>query len=172
MYDVVVVGARCAGSSLAMLLARRGHRVALVDRAVFPSDTLSTHFLWQKGAARLQAWGVLDDLIARGCEPIQQLTVDFGRVTLTGQAPAVDGVRDTYCPGRTVLDKVLVDTAVQAGAELFDGCAVGELDWSDGRVTGLRARQRRSGVELKLTARFVVGADGLHSTVARNVRAD
>src|ERR1700730_433142 len=122
MYDVIVVGARCAGSSLAMLLARRGYRVALVDRAVFPSDTLSTHFLWPRGGARLRAWGVLDRLIARGCEPIQELSVDFGPVTLTGQAPAVDGVGEPYCPRRTVLDKLLVDAAVEAGAELFDGC--------------------------------------------------
>ena len=57
MYDVVVVGARCAGASLAMLLARRGHRVALVDRAEFPSDTISSHFLWPQGAALLELVG-------------------------------------------------------------------------------------------------------------------
>ena len=172
MYDAIVVGARCAGASLAMLLARRGHRVALVDRAVFPSDTLSTHFLWQRGAARLQAWGLLDRLIARGCAPIQELSVDFGPVTLTGPGLAVDGVRATFCPRRTVLDKVLVDAAVEAGAELFDGCAVDELEWSAGRVTGIRGRYQRTGVALQLRGRVVVGADGLHSTVARHVLAD
>jgi 2-polyprenyl-6-methoxyphenol hydroxylase-like FAD-dependent oxidoreductase len=64
MYDAIVVGARCAGAPLAMLLARAGHRVALADRASFPSDTMSTHFLWQRGAARLQAWGLLGRLRA------------------------------------------------------------------------------------------------------------
>lgn len=172
MYDAIVVGARCAGAPLGMLLARRGHRVALVDRAVFPSDTLSTHFLWQRGAARLQAWGLLDCLIARGCEPIHELSVDFGPVTLTGQGPAVDGVRATFCPRRTVLDKLLVDAAVAAGAELLDDSVVDALEWSAGRVTGIRVRQRKSGAALPLTGRVVVGADGLHSTVAREVRAE
>jgi len=172
VYDAIVVGARCAGAALAMLLARRGHRVALVDRAVFPSDTLSTHFLWQRGAARLQAWGVLDRLLAHGCEPLAHLSVDFGPVTLRGQGTAVDGIQQTYCPRRTVLDTVLVDAAVAAGAQLFDGCAVDALEWSDGRVTGIRGRQQRSGTRLQLSGRVVVGADGLHSTVARQVAAE
>ena len=80
MYDVVVVGARCGGAPLAMLLARAGHRVALVDRASFPSDTMSTHFLWQRGTARLQAWGLLGRLRARGRVPIRQITFDHGPV--------------------------------------------------------------------------------------------
>ena len=172
MYDVIVVGARCAGSSLAMLLARRGHRVALVDRAVFPSDTLSSHFLWQRGAARLRAWGLLDRLVALGCEPIEELCLDFGPVVLTGLGPTVDGVSETFSPRRTVLDKLLVDAAVEAGAELFDGYAVKELEWSEGRVTGIRGRSRRTGAEVNLPGRVVVGADGLHSMVARQVRAE
>ena len=80
MYDVIVVGARCAGATLAMLLARAGHRVALVDRASFPSDTMSTHFLWQRGAARLHAWGLLEPLLERGCVPIRTITFDVGPV--------------------------------------------------------------------------------------------
>src|SRR5262245_50783334 len=103
MYDVIVVGARCAGASLAMLLARAGHRVALLDRASFPSDTMSTHFLWQRGAARLRAWGLLDPLEARGCAPISEITFDVGPVQLRGIGPAVGSVADTYCPRRTVL---------------------------------------------------------------------
>ncbi len=170
MYDTIVVGARCAGAVLAMLLARRGHRVALVDRAAFPSDTLSTHFLWQRGAARLQAWGLLDQLRARGCQPIDELTLDFGPVVLTGSGQAVDGIAETYCPRRTILDKLLVDAAVDAGAELFENVAVDELRWSAGRAIGLSG-QRRSGARLTLAGRLIVGADGLHSTVARKVEA-
>jgi 2-polyprenyl-6-methoxyphenol hydroxylase-like FAD-dependent oxidoreductase len=171
VYDAIVVGARCAGAAVAMLLARRGHRVALVDRGSFPSDTLSTHFLWQRGAARLQAWGLLDELRARGCQPILELAVDFGPVVLTGSGPAVDGVAETYCPRRTVLDTLLVEAAVEAGAELLEGLAVNELDWSDGRATGVVGR-RRSGARLRLAGSPVIGADGLHSTVARKVHAE
>jgi 2-polyprenyl-6-methoxyphenol hydroxylase-like FAD-dependent oxidoreductase len=171
VYDAIVVGARCAGAALAMLLARRGHRVALVDRGSFPSDTLSTHFLWQRGAARLQAWGLLDQLRARGCQRIDELAVDFGPVVLTGTGPAIDGVSETYCPRRTILDKLLVDAAAESGAELFEGVSIDELDWSDGRATGVTGR-RRSGARLKLVGSPVVGADGLHSTVARQVDAE
>src|SRR5580692_7406211 len=119
MYDVVIVGARCAGASLAMLLARRGRRVALVDRAEFPSDTISTHFLWPQGAARLASWGLLDRLRSRGCEPIPVLTFDFGSVVLTGRVPSVQGVSAAYCPRRTVLDSLLVEAAAEAGVEVF-----------------------------------------------------
>ena len=170
MYDAILVGARCAGAALAMLLARRGLRVALLDRGSFPSDTLSTHFLWQRGAARLKAWGLLDQLHARGCQPIDELAVDFGPVVLTGSGPAVGGVAETYCPRRTVLDKLLMDAAVESGAELFEGVAVDELEWSDGRAVGVTGR-RGSGARMRLAGNVIVGADGLHSTVARKVQA-
>jgi 2-polyprenyl-6-methoxyphenol hydroxylase-like FAD-dependent oxidoreductase len=170
MYDAIVVGARCAGAAVAMLLARRGHRVALVDRTTFPSDTLSTHFLWQRGVAQLQAWGLLDRLRVRGCQPIDELAVDFGPVVLTGKGPAVDGVAETYCPRRTVHDKLLVDAAAESGAELFEGVSVDELVWSDGRAIGISAHGRSS-TRFRLHGRLIVGADGLHSTVARQADA-
>jgi flavin-dependent dehydrogenase len=170
MYDVVVVGARCAGAPLAMLLARAGHRVALADRASFPSDTMSTHFLWQRGAARLQAWGLLGSLRARGCAPIREITFDVGPVQISGIGPAVDGVADAYCPRRTVLDALLAGAAAEAGAELIDGFVVGDVLWSDGRAVGVRGHHRTS-ARSSLRARIVVGADGLHSTVARRVAA-
>jgi len=170
MYDVIVVGARCAGASLAMQLARVGHRVALVDRTAFPSDTMSTHFLWQRGAARLETWGLLDRLQARGCTPIREITFDVGPVQLCGAGPAVGGVADTYSPRRTVLDALLVDAAVESGAELIEGFTVSELLWSDGRVVGVRGHPRGR-AESSMRARIVVGADGLHSTVAKAVGA-
>jgi 2-polyprenyl-6-methoxyphenol hydroxylase-like FAD-dependent oxidoreductase len=166
MYDVIVVGARCAGASLAMLLARRGLRVALLDRARFPSDTISSHFLWQRGAAHLQSWGLLNRLRAVGCRPLPELTFDFGSAVLSGRPPAVEGVDECFCPRRTVLDKLLVDAAVEAGAELVEGTPLHSLRWSEGRVTGLEV----SGTHLD--ARFVVGADGRSSTVAAAVGAD
>jgi 2-polyprenyl-6-methoxyphenol hydroxylase-like FAD-dependent oxidoreductase len=171
MHDVIVVGARCAGAPLAMLLARAGHKVALADRASFPSDTMSTHFLWQRGAARLNAWGLLGQLQARGCAPIRQITFDAGPVQLTGIGPAVGGVTETYCPRRTVLDALLVQAAAQAGAELIDGFVVSDVLWSEGRVAGVRGHAAGSPAQSSLRARLVVGADGLHSTIARKVAA-
>jgi flavin-dependent dehydrogenase len=170
MYDVIVVGARCAGASLAMLLARAGYRVALVDRATFPSDTMSTHFLWQRGAARLKAWGLLDGLEARGCVPIKEITFDVGAVQLCGIGPDVGGVADTYCPRRTVLDLMLVEAAVDSGAELIQGFVVDGLVWSEGRVVGIEGHHRAS-AKSTLRSRVVVGADGLHSKVASASRA-
>jgi flavin-dependent dehydrogenase len=166
MFDVIVVGARCAGAPLALLLARAGHRVALADRATFPSDTMSTHFLWPRAAARLQDWGLLGQLRARGCAPITEITFDPGVARLSGIGPAVAGVAEAYCPRRTVLDTLLVEAAAAAGAELAEGFTVRELVWSGDRVAGVRGRYRGS-AETALRARLVVGADGLHSAVAR-----
>ena len=153
-----------------MLMARAGHRVALVDRASFPSDTMSTHFLWQRGAARVEAWGLLDRLVDRGCSPIKEITFDVGPVQLIGNGPAVGGATDTYCPRRTVLDAVLVEAAVEAGAELIDGFVVRDLLWSEDRVVGVEGHVRGSATS-SLRAQVVVGADGLHSTVATRVGA-
>lgn len=167
---MIVVGARCAGASLALLLARAGHRVALIDRASFPSDTMSSHFLWQRGAARLDTWGLLERLEARGCAPIREIVFDVGPVQLAGIGPSVGSVRDTYCPRRTVLDSLLVESAAESGAEIMEGFAVRELLWSEGHAVGVRGHTRGS-MASSLTARVVVGADGLHSTIAREVAA-
>ena len=92
MYDAIVVGARCAGSPTAMLLARAGRRVLLVDRAGFPSDTLSTHFIHQSGAAHLERWGLLPQVVAAGAAPSHSLTLDIGPFTLRATfTPAVCG---------------------------------------------------------------------------------
>src|SRR5690242_14465160 len=89
MYDAIVVGARCAGSPTAMLLARQGYRVLVVDRASFPSDTLSVHYIHQPGIASLKRWGLLDQVIASNCPPVRRQTLDFGPFALTGSpAPA------------------------------------------------------------------------------------
>lgn len=131
---------------------------------------MSTHFLWQRGAARLKAWGLLDRLVARGCEPIKAITFDVGPVQLVGSGPAVGGVSNTYCPRRTVLDAVLVEAAVEAGVELIEGFAVRDLLWSEGRVAGVVGHDRGSRPS-SLRSRVVVGADGLHSTIAKRVEA-
>src|SRR5918911_2997241 len=110
-YDVIVVGARCAGAPTAMLLARAGHRVLMVDKATFPSDTMSTHLVHPPGIAALERWGLLDKLVASGCPPVRTYSFDFGPVTIAGSPHSIDGVALAYCPRRTVLDKLLVDAA-------------------------------------------------------------
>ncbi|HEX6206724.1 MAG TPA: NAD(P)/FAD-dependent oxidoreductase [Actinomycetota bacterium] len=171
MYDAIVVGARCAGSPLAMLLARRGHRVLLLERARFPSDTVSTHYIHQKGVARLEAWGLLDRLRATGCPPILDMGWDVEGIRFVGRPPTPDGVTEGFGPRRLVLDELLARAAEEAGAELREGFTVKEVVEEDGRAVGVRGRLR-GGSMVEERARVVVGADGLRSTVAREVGAE
>jgi 2-polyprenyl-6-methoxyphenol hydroxylase-like FAD-dependent oxidoreductase len=166
-YDVIVVGARCAGSPTAMLLARRGYRVLVVDRAAFPSDTISTHLIHPPGVAALKRWGLLDPLIAAGTPPIHTYAFDMGPFVLTGK-PGFDDAPVSYAPRRTVLDKLLIDAAAAAGAEVREAFTVDEVVHDGGRVTGIRGHGY-GGETVTETARVVVGADGLHSVVARAV---
>ena len=170
MYDVIVVGARCAGSSTAMLLARKGYRVLLVDKARFPSDTLSTHYIHQPGISRLKRWGLLEEVVNSNCTPVRNLTVDLGPFVLTGSAPPLDGVDAGYAPRRTILDQILVNAAISAGAEFRERFSVQELLMDGERVVGVRGRTD-SGDEVDEKATLVVGADGLRSVVARGVDA-
>src|SRR3954462_11788814 len=114
-FDVIVAGPRCAGSPTAMLLARKGYRVLVLDRATFPSDTISTHIVQPRAVAALARWGLLDRLRATGCPPMHTYTYDFGPVTIAG-APGPSDAPVAYCPRRTLLDQVLVDAASDAGA--------------------------------------------------------
>jgi flavin-dependent dehydrogenase len=169
-YDAIVVGARCAGAPTAMLLARRGYRVLAVDRATFPSDTISTHLIHPPGVAALREWGLLDRLLATGCPGIDTYAFDFGSVEVAG-APGTTEEPLAYAPRRTVLDKLLVDAAVEAGAEVREGFTVDELVIEDGRVAGIRGHLK-GGPAVAERARTVVGADGHHSLVARVVRPE
>ena len=169
MHDAIVVGARAAGSPTAMLLARRGHRVLVVDRAEFPSDTLSTHYIHQPGIASLARWGLLEQLVATGCPPAWGLTFDVGPFALTGAPPPAEGVAVAYAPRRTLLDELLLDAAAAAGAEVRTRFAVDELVFEGGAVVGIRGRV--GGRSVTERARIVVGADGRNSFVARAVKA-
>jgi len=150
-----------------MLLARKGYDVLLVDRATFPSDTISTHLIHPPGVAALKRWGLLERLKATGCPAIHRYRFDLGPIVLQG-APGVGDEATSYGPRRTVLDKMLVDAAVEAGAEVREGFSVDELLFEDGRVVGIRGRSASGGV-ITERARIVVGADGLHSIVAKTV---
>ena len=166
MYDAIVVGARCAGSPLSMLLARMGYRVLLVDRATFPSDTISTQFIWLSGTACLQRWGLLDRLRATNCPPVREVGDRLGPFSLKGIA-AASGWRHgnvrpaAYCsrsscwwtrPGRP-------------GRRSSRHSRSRDCSSSDGRVTGIRGH-KRNGAEIEESAKIVIGADGRHSLVA------
>ncbi|MEO5617243.1 MAG: NAD(P)/FAD-dependent oxidoreductase [Candidatus Eisenbacteria bacterium] len=166
-YDAIVVGARCAGSPAAMLLSRKGYRVLLVDRATFPSDTISTHLIHPPGVSALKRWGLLDRLTATNCPAIHTYAFDMGPFVVAG-APGTSDSPVSYGPRRTVLDKLLVDAASEAGAEVREAFTVDELVIDDGRVTGIRGRGK-GGTSVTERARVVIGADGLHSLVARAV---
>ncbi len=170
MYDAIICGARVAGSPVAMLLARKGYRVLLVDRATFPSDTLSTHYIHQPGIAALQRWGLLDSVLATNCPPITRGIIDLGPVRITGWGPAADGIADAYAPRRPLLDTVLVHAAARAGAEVREGFSIQALETENGRVTGIRGRSA-AGTSATERARIIVGADGRNSFVARAVNA-
>lgn len=170
MYDTIVVGARCAGSPTAMLLARHGYRVLLVDKASFPSDTMSTHVVWPPGVTQLKRWGLSEKVARSNCPPVLHLTFDAGEVALRGSIPPWQGTAETYCVRRTLIDKILVEAAISAGVEFRDGFSVQEIASDGDRVTGLRGRTR-SGVIVNEEARIVIGADGMRSLVARAVRA-
>ena len=167
-FDAIVVGARCAGSPMAMLLARKGYRVLVVDRATFPSDTVSTHLLHPLGADALSRWGLLDRLVATGCPPIHTYSFDFGPLTISG-APGTDNAPVAYCPRRTILDKLLVDAAAEAGADVREGFTVEKVLIEDGRVVGIEGRSKH-GNAVSERAKVVVGADGRASVVAAAVR--
>ena len=167
-FDAIVIGARCAGSPTAMLLARAGCRVLLVDRSEFPSDTLSTHMIHPPGVRHLQRWGLLDRLVATGCPAIERYSFDFGPFTLSGRPQPVEDVDVAFGPRRTVLDKLLLDAASEAGAEVREGFVVEDLLFEDGTVAGIRGHAR-SGRSVTERARIVIGADGRYSTVAKAV---
>lgn len=171
MYDVIVVGTRVAGSPLAMLLARQGYRVLAVDRATFPSDTPSTHYIHQAGLGFLKSWGLLDAVVATGCPPIRHLNFTYTDIEIPGMAdPSADGIDAVYCPRRTVLDKILVDAAGESGAEVIEGFTVTGLLRDGDRVAGIRGRVGE-GPEQEFRAKLVVGADGSNSIVAKEVGA-
>jgi flavin-dependent dehydrogenase len=170
-YDAIVIGARCAGSPTAMLLARKGYRVLLVDKATFPSDTMSTHLVHPPGVAALERWGLLEKLEATGCPPVEHYSFDFGPVSVAGSPQPIDGVARAYGPRRTILDKLLVDAAAEAGVEVRETFTVDEILIEDKTVTGIRGHAK-GGDPVTERAHVVVGADGKHSLLAKAVEPE
>jgi 2-polyprenyl-6-methoxyphenol hydroxylase-like FAD-dependent oxidoreductase len=170
VYDAIVIGARVAGSPTAMLLARKGYRVLLVDRASFPSDTMSTHQIQLPGGAALKRWGLLERVVATGLLAAERVRMEMDGMAVEGQFPVLEGVTGVYSPRRYLLDKTLLDAASEAGVEIRTDCRIEELLWQDGRVVGVRG-QTKDGAAFSERARVVVGADGRHSLVAKGVNA-
>jgi len=171
MYDAIVIGARCGGAATAMLLARKGHRVLLVDRASFPSNIPHGHLIHRGGPKRLARWGLQDRIVATGCPALTSITMDLGDFPLSATDLVVDGVPAAIGPRRTALDRVLVDAAVEAGAEFRAGFSVEALMKEGDRVTGIRGGDRRAGTSVTERATITIGADGRNSHVARAVGA-
>jgi 2-polyprenyl-6-methoxyphenol hydroxylase-like FAD-dependent oxidoreductase len=154
-----------------MLLARKGYRVLLLDKATFPSDVISTHVIWPQGCEALDRWGLLGKLEETGAPAIaRRMKFDVGPFALKGGVPKVNGGRGGLCPRRTVLDKLLADAAVMSGAELREAFTTDELIFEGEQVVGIRGHSR-NGARVEERARIVIGADGVHSLVAKAVQA-
>ncbi|TAK92778.1 MAG: FAD-dependent monooxygenase [Aquabacterium sp.] len=171
MYDAIVVGGRCGGAATALLLARQGHKVLIVDQATLPSDVrLSTHLIWHAGVDLLHEWGLLEAVQETGCPLLTGFSLDLGELALRGQPPG-STVGAAMAPRRLALDKVLLDAALAAGVELRQGVTFEDVLKDGDRVTGIRGRLQ-DGSAFTAHAKVVVGADGTHSRVARAVGAD
>jgi flavin-dependent dehydrogenase len=171
-FDVVIVGARCAGAATAMLLARRGLRVLAIDSGRYGSDTVSTHALMRAGVIQLSRWGVLNGIRAAGTPVVRSTSFHYGDEVVPVSIKPQKDVDGLYAPRRTVIDRVLVDAARTSGAEIaFETRLVDLVRTSNGRVCGVRLRDGQDR-ERQVSAGLVIGADGVRSTVARLVGAE
>jgi flavin-dependent dehydrogenase len=170
-YDAVIIGARCAGAATALLLARSGAKVLMVDRQAYGSDTLSTHALMRAAVLQLTRWGLIPALAAAGTPAIRSTTFHYGSEPIRVDIKPEHGVECLLAPRRTVLDRLLVDAARNAGAEVRHGVLLSDLLFaSDGRVIGVSLKDA-GGSSMKLRTDIVIGADGRQSTVAQFVNA-
>ena len=168
--DAVVVGARCAGAATAMLLARAGARVMLVDKGLRGTDTLSTHALMRGAVLQLHRWGILPCIVAAGTPPVRSTTFSYSEHDVVVPIEPRSGVDALFAPRRMLLDRLLVDAAEASGVVVRYGVRVDEVIVDDRRrVRGIMVAA--GGVHERIEADIVVGADGLHSTIAQRVGA-
>jgi menaquinone-9 beta-reductase len=164
-YDVIIAGARCAGAATALLLARQGARVLVLDKSRYGTDTLSTHALMRGAVLQLQRWGLLPAVVEAGTPPVRSTTFHLADGDTTIRIKPKHGVEALYAPRRRVLDAILADAARNAGADVRFGASVSDLRRNRaGRVTGITGRV--GGARLEASADLVIGADGRRSTVA------
>ncbi|MEJ2890112.1 NAD(P)/FAD-dependent oxidoreductase [Actinomycetospora aeridis] len=169
-YDAIVVGGRAAGAATAMLLARGGQDVLVLESARPGTDTLSTHALMRGAVLQLDRWGLLPTVVAQGAPAITATEFHYGDDVVT--VASRPGTTPLRAPRRTVLDPILVDAARGAGAQVVFGARVtGLLRDLRGRVTGVEYVERGTRAPVRAHAAVVVGADGRRSTVAEAVDA-
>ncbi|TFE23399.1 NAD(P)/FAD-dependent oxidoreductase [Cohnella luojiensis] len=166
-YDVIVVGARVAGSSLAYWLAREGYEVLLVDRGTFPSDTLSTNNLYSNSLGLLRGMGVLDALLNTNTPIYRRAHINFDGAVIDGLFPESDGITGCLCVRRKYLDQILFENAkAQPGVTAIEGFRVTALIQEDGIITCIEGKRKDGGDDIETySARLVVGADGRLSKV-------
>ena len=171
-YDAIIVGGRCGGAATAMLLARGGMRVLVVEAARPGTDTLSTHALMRGGVLQLHRWGLLDAVVDAGTPAIRSTEFAYGddEVQTVDIRPS-GGISALYAPRRTVLDPLLIEAARIAGAEVRIPVRVTRVLTDDGRVHGVEGIERGTGLRFRATAPLTIGADGRNSTIARAVDA-
>ena len=170
-YDAVIVGARCAGAATAMLLARAGMKVLVIDRQAYGSDTMSTHALMRTGVLQLERWGLLPAVMAAGTPEIRATTFHYGSDALSLSIKPEHGIEYLCAPRRTVLDRILVDAARSAGADVRHGVVLSRLQIDNkGQVIGALIRDA-DGHSTPVRSDIVIGADGRQSTVAALVNA-
>jgi len=183
-YDVIIVGGSVAGASTAMLLARRGYHVLLLDKQIFPRDTNSTHFIWPRGFSYLKRWGIADELTTK-VPCCREMNLNIEGINLTGSVPIddlkqrfthlhgdADYLTDQYMgPRRHFLDHILINNAEKSGAKVHQGCNFEEVIMENNRVIGVRYKNANN-THYKAYAKIVIGADGRYSKVAKQVGAE
>ncbi len=178
-YDVIIVGARCAGATTAAHLAKKGISVLLVDKASFPQDTLSTHFVWPRGASYLNRLGILDRILHH-TPSSKEIEITVEGITVKGKVPIellekrfeelhgnTENITQlSFSARRYILDKILIDHAIESGAKCKEEFSVKELMMEGDRVIGIRG-QEKGGELYTYYAKVVIGADGTNSLIAK-----
>jgi len=170
-YDAIIVGARCAGAATGLLLAKSGAKVLVVDRQTYGSDTMSTHALMRGAVIQLTRWGLIPEIVAAATPPIRTTSFHYNTEEVRVTIKPEHGVNSLYAPRRTVLDRVLVDAARKAGAEVCHGIALSNLHFGSGSRIADVSLKDASGSCMSARADIVIGADGRQSTVAKLVNA-
>ena len=167
-FDVIIVGARVAGSVLATLLGQQGHRVLLLDKSHFPSDTLSTHFFRAHALRVFERLGVLDEIQDAAPHLTTLWNYIDGHVISDSVEAPEEHLSYFLCERRITLDWILFQRVErEPNVEIHQGATVRELIWQEGRVAGVRWREANGMNEAR--ARVVIGADGFYSTLARSL---
>jgi flavin-dependent dehydrogenase len=170
-YDAIVVGGRCAGAGTAMLLARGGMRVLVVEASRSGTDTVSTHALMRGGVLQLHRWGVLDTVVDAGTPAIVSTEFAYGDDVETVEIRPSGGISALRAPRRTLLDALLLEAARAAGAEVRIPARVTRLLTDGGGVRGVEGIDRATGTRFRATAPLTIGADGRNSTIGQAVDA-